>query len=108
MSEQEEGQNLPAYPFSDSYLDERKRRRAGRLPDTRGPLKPLPANITKSGKTVLVWTASGPKQHHRMPAVYSYKIVNQRLSHIAAFAPPRAAAGPRANIAYRFVFTNAI
>lgn len=51
------------------------------------------------------------------PAVYSYSIVNQRLSHIAAFVPPKGnglAGGATGgghqptHIAYRFVFTNAL
>lgn len=52
------------------------------------------------------------------PAVYSYSIVNQRLSHIAAFVPPKgnglvggAPGGgghQSTHIAYRFVFTNAL
>lgn len=43
-------------------------------------------------------------------AVYSYAIVNQRLSHIAAaFSSHSSSSGPqRSQIAYRFVFTNSI
>lgn len=41
-------------------------------------------------------------------AIYSYRIVNQRLSHVAAFSPPRSVNPNQQQIAYRFVFTNAI
>ena len=71
-------------------------------------------------KRLLVWTASGAaikclsnescvdRRDAMGRAVYSYTIVNQRLSHIAAFVPPRVTRVESSQIAYRFVFTNTL
>lgn len=106
--------------------------------DGRRPLTALTntSNPASSQSRVLVWRGkvggvlmdaklmhpneSSSNLQRRSPAVYSYRIVNQRLSHVAASAPPRSQAYPaesalpaasssrHQHIAYRFVFTNAL
>ena len=112
---------------------------AATLQDTRKPLGTLTNTSTPSAShsRVLVWRSKvggvlmdvtpahpdSPSLQRRPPAVYSYRIANQRLSHVAAFAPPRSQAYPAGSgataalpvgnprhqhIAYRFVFTNTL
>ncbi|PJF19008.1 hypothetical protein PSACC_01176 [Paramicrosporidium saccamoebae] len=96
--------------MSDGHVD--LKATSGKRLSTRTPLKPLQG--TTANRQIYMWTAPSAskrpskttKREDRRsspPAVYSYKIVNQRLSHTAAFVPPRASAGPASpNIAYRF------
>jgi hypothetical protein len=102
--------------MSDGHVD--LKTAPSRRMSTRTPLKSLQA--TAANRQMYMWATPGvakrptksTKREDRRsspPAVYSYKIVNQRLSHTAAFVPPRASAGPTCpNIAYRFVFTNTL
>lgn len=80
----------------------------GRHPEGRGKILtkaplPTPRRLACPAPAMFPISPSGNK------AIYSYRIVNQRLSHVAAFSPPRSANpdGPQ-QIAYRFVFTNSI
>lgn len=81
------------------------------------PMGPAMAAVTASAaQTGSSYGGSKSRRGGPSPAVYSYSIVNQRLSHIAAFVPPKgngltggATGGHHpAHIAYRFVFTNAL
>lgn len=80
----------------------------GRHPEARGKIltkapPPTPRRLACPVPAMFPASSSSNK------AIYSYRIVNQRLSHVAAFSPPRSAnsEGPQ-QIAYRFVFTNSI
>lgn len=84
------------------------------------PMGPAMAAVTASATQSIPSygcpTGGNRRRGGPSPAVYSYSIVNQRLSHIAAFVPPKGnglAGGTvgghqSTQIAYRFVFTNAL
>lgn len=74
------------------------------------------SNAAIQPRKIIFSTTSSSASHHLLAgcnspsslAVYSYAIVNQKLSHVGAFVPSRGSLHPNASIAYRFIFTNSL